>query len=120
MGTVTLEELKCPCCGLDTFDQHFLATIQRMRAKVNFPFIILSGCRCTRHNASLDGGPAHTPNEEGLCQAVDIGAADAYRMAVIVELAILNGISRIGINNGSVHLDVRQDLPSPRMWTYYK
>lgn len=120
MGTITLDELRCKCgCGLDSFDLHFLATLQRMRAKANFPFVILSGCRCPSNNASHGGGPAHTLNKEGLCQAVDILATNSHHMYVISKLAYEEDIRRIGINNGSIHLDVRQDLPQEMEWTYY-
>ena len=121
MGTVTLDEMKCKCgCGLDSFDLHFLATIQRMRAKANFPFVILSGCRCPSNNASHKGGPAHTPNADGVCQAVDIIAHTSGMMFQLAALALAEGIVRIGINNGSIHLDTRQDLPQNIMWTYYE
>lgn len=114
-------EFACKCgCGLDAIDPDFVSCLQWIRDKAGFPLLILSGCRCSHYNASLKGGPAHTPDADSLCKAADVLASDSRTMDRLIALSYMAGIRRRGVNNGALHLDMRRDLPQDVTWTYYK
>ena len=51
--------------------------------------------------------------------AVDIRANNSSTAYKIVKAAMDNGICRIGIGNGYVHLDNDDSLPQNVIWNYY-
>lgn len=113
------EELACQHCGKYKFDEEFLKVLNNIRKECNFPFIISSGYRCIEHpiEASKLRAGAHTTG----C-AVDI-AATGDKALKILEVALKNGIKRIGVNqkgNGRfIHLDMADtEFPSPAIWSY--
>jgi uncharacterized protein YcbK (DUF882 family) len=119
MNYFTKEELSCQHCGDYKFNEEFLKILNNIRHECNFPFVVSSGYRCIEHpiEASKLRGGAHTTGS-----AVDI-AVTGDKALKVLEVALAQGIKRIGINqkgNGRfIHLDMADDeFPSPAIWSY--
>ena len=51
-------EFACRCgCGFDTVDAELLQVLLKAREDLNAPVDITSGCRCSHHNARVNGSP---------------------------------------------------------------
>lgn len=83
--------------------------------------VVTSSYRNPEENQKADGvkNSAHT---EVPCKAVDLwiknNVADSIKIDILVRNAILLNINRIGIypNKDCVHIDMSNNLPSPRIW----
>lgn len=112
----TAEEFSCKCgkCNQtgDKMDKLFIAALQQVRTKCNFPFVIISGLRCPEHNSAIGGAP-DSLHLRG--RAADIEYKTDFDMWRLMKygMAYFQGI---GVNNGSIHLDNRI---RPRGWNYY-
>lgn len=52
----TIEEFECKCgCGKKDIDERLVNRLQLIRDIVKEPIIILSGCRCIKHNVEING-----------------------------------------------------------------
>ena len=106
------EEFSCPCCGLDTIDPDLVDNLQHSRDAVGVPYPINSGCRCEKHNREEGGAKdsAHTPRENGICMAADIGCTD-----MLTRKKILADVTRrfrhIGIAKTFIHVDDDPEKP---------
>jgi len=50
------EEFTCKCgCGYDTINSNLVHRLQVIRDIIRVPIIILSGCRCQKHNKAVGG-----------------------------------------------------------------
>ena len=50
-------EFTCKCgCGFDTVDAELLTVLEDLRERFDRPVTINSGCRCEKHNESINGG----------------------------------------------------------------
>ena len=107
-------ELVCKCgCGLLP-DMRFVERLYAMRLILGVPIIVLSGARCPEYNASVGGsdGSAH------LIGAADILTEFNTVRGSIVRAAIDVGMTGIGINRHSVHVDDKHYILT--VWDYYK
>ena len=96
-------------------DAQFLEKLDMLRGACGFPFKINSGYRSKLHNAKV-GGKSGSSHTKGL--AVDIHCTESSKRCKIVQHALNMGITRIGIANTFVHLDVDNDKVSNVIWTY--
>lgn len=110
------EMLACPCCGKCEFDESFVLRLDHARELSGVPFVVLSGCRCEKHNKAVGGAE----NSAHLRGAVDIKYSNSEQCYKIFCALIEAGFERIGINNGSIHVDDDPTLPRPRLFNYYK
>lgn len=58
-----VNEFACKCgCGFNIIDQKTMDMAQKIRAKLDMPVHVNSGCRCEKHNARVGGvkGSQHT------------------------------------------------------------
>lgn len=115
----TLEEMKCQCgqchsTGEEMKDE-FMSILIKIRRNCGFPFKINSGYRCSVHNNSIAKTGTTGPHTTG--QAVDI-KADGYQRYLIVEQAVKEYCTGIGIYLNHIHLDnlVRPHYPRPAIW----
>ena len=113
-------ELVCSCCGQSGMDNNFMQVIDRMRDQAGFPFPVTSAYRCANHPVEADKAePGTGPHCQG--KAVDI-AVSRDRAFIVLELAVVAGIRRIGVsqrgNKRFIHLDMADNLPTPRLWSY--
>lgn len=91
----------------------FVERLYAMRLILGIPLYVISGARCPDYNASIGGSnvSAH------LIGAADILTLDTARGG-IVRAAIAVGMTGIGINRGSVHVDDKHVTLT--VWDYYK
>jgi len=120
---LTSAEIACKCgCGLANLSVHTIQVFQVTREYCGFPLFITSGCRCKKHNRAVGGvvDSAHTPDELGFCQALDIRFSSPQQLYKIVAGLIKAGCTRIGINfaKGFVHFDTDPTKPQNIIFKY--
>ena len=91
--------------------------LDSMRVIVGFPIIINSGVRTTEHN-QLVGGVKYSAHTEPCYCAVDIKVKNGTQRDKIIRAAMQVGITRIGIADSFVHLDIDESKPQHVIWTY--
>lgn len=91
--------------------------LDKMREECGFPFIITSGLRTKAENDRLKDSASDSAHLSGL--AVDLQITDSARRFKLIEVALKNGIIRIGVGKTFVHLDIDNTKPSKVMWHYY-
>ena len=111
-------EFDCRCgCGFNNVKDMFLWRLQFARTEAQMPFIVNSGCRCPKHNASKRvGGKPDSDHLKG--EAADIKVSNSSERWRVVNAAINAGFRRIGIGDGFVHLGVNWSNPQNVMWLY--
>lgn len=98
-------EFGCHHCGRADVDPHLVSHLERLRAIVDRPLVVVSGYRCPYWNARVGGARAswHLRGK----------AADLRRGYATVAQARQAGFTGIGHRGGwAVHVDVR---PGPRV-----
>lgn len=133
-------ELKCQCnydCGLTESDMapKIMVPLVKIRKDRGFAIPVNSACRCPRHNndESKTGysGP-HTPQEDGMCYALDLGVSRQQGLMIMTDFAYLNKVEELhgrpwiitgwGFrqrgNSRILHLDATVGPKRPALWTY--
>lgn len=112
-------EFACKCgCGFDTVDAELLAVLDDIRIHFQFPTIVNSGCRCTKHNkkvkkifSSLKNllKKPKRPSQHELAKAADIWVKGipANKVADYLEKKYPRQYG-IGRYKGRTHIDVRE------------
>lgn len=92
-------EFDCPHCGqLGTIDPVLLIVLERLRAKLGRPLVIVSGFRCPEYNARV-GGISTSQHLYGR-------AADLPRGLFRAPVALKAGAHGVGVRGGwVVHVD---------------
>jgi len=101
------EEFACRHCGETYYWPQFLDKIQTARASVRRPFVILSGHRCSLHNARVGGAPL----SQHLKLAADISTQGHDRISLF-RACKAAGFTGFGFYQTFLHID----LGRPRMW----
>ena len=112
-------EFACRCgCGYGTrpgdVSSELIDLLERMREE-HGPIHITSGCRCTVYNAQC-GGVANSAHTRGT--AADLRVQGGTERRKLLDLAVMNWASGIGVANSFIHVDVDSTLPRPMAWTY--
>jgi uncharacterized protein YcbK (DUF882 family) len=84
-----------------------------VRHRAGIPFIINSGYRCIDHNEAVRGYP-NSAHLRGL--AADIRCMYSWQRFKIVSAAFDIGITRVGVYDTFIHIDVDSQLPANVMW----
>jgi len=113
-------EFACPCgkCDKGIMSPIFMQKVQRFRTVYGKPLrpVRGGGFRCKAHNAAIGGAD---DSFHVLGRAVDFEVphdSDAERYQMLrIAFSIFGGV---GINNGSIHVDDR-DQARARAWDYY-
>lgn len=92
------------------------ALLDKMREECGFAFNINSGLRTKEENDKLKDSASDSAHLSGL--AVDISIKDSLKRSKIVQVAFNNGISRIGISDTFVHIDMDKSKPQNVIWLY--
>ena len=100
-------EFACRHCGATYYWPEFLDRLQMARSEVGRPFIILSGHRCSLHNARIGGAPL----SQHLKLAVDISAVGHSRRRLLTACHTA-GFTGFGFYHTFLHID----LGGPRQW----
>ncbi len=91
--------------------------LDTIREQCGFSLRITSGLRTKAQNDALKDAVSDSSHLSGL--ACDLACTDSIKRLKIVDVARANGINRIGIGNGFVHLDIDSTKLQNCMWTYY-
>lgn len=104
-----------PNSGKEFMSKNFIQKLDKIRQEVGFPMKVTSGFRTKFHNQRVGGVPdsAHT---KGL--AADISTPNGKGQREIIKAALKQGITRIGIANNFVHLDIDPDKRQNVVWGY--
>lgn len=94
----------------------FWLKLDEIRGYAGLPCIIISGGRTEDENENV-GGVKDSAHLKGL--GVDISIPNSMYRYRYVTAALKAGVTRIGINKTTIHLDIDPDLPRDVMWTYY-
>lgn len=119
------DEMKCKCgqCGSTghEMDNNFMAKLDLLRDKCNFPLVITSGYRCPDYNAKVAGTGKSGPHTTGKAADIAIDRMKAYHL---LDYAMQLGFTGIGIdqkgNGRFIHLDTLTSEESfrPCVWSY--
>ena len=139
MGDLTLnfnrEEFPCQCaneeCDGGRISQDLVNRLQRARDVYGKAIIISSGCRCTKHNASVGGSSTsrhlvkiiNKDQTEPRSFAADLIVADLQESFELIEVLLTAAkFRRVGIRAKGermfIHVDCDPTKPSSRLWTY--
>lgn len=115
----TKKEQSCNCCGEGLLDGDFLLLLNCARHIAGIPFIITSACRCIPHNIK-SGGVANSSHiiRKGVGLAVDIKCKTGASRFKIMKALLAVGLSRIGVANGFIHVDMDSAKSQEVIWTY--
>ncbi len=109
-----LDEFTCSETG-DNFIKHdFVATLDKMRERCGFPFVINSGYRSPMHTKEVC---KPTPGQHCAGQCADIAVKNSHQRYMIITEAIKSGFTGLGIAANYVHIDRRK---TPAAWVYKK
>jgi len=92
------------------------ALLDKMRGECGFPFVITSGLRTKAENDALKDSVSDSSHLSGL--AVDLSCTDSTKRFKLIDVALKNGINRIGVAKTFIHLDISKTLPQGVIWTY--
>jgi zinc D-Ala-D-Ala carboxypeptidase len=115
MGHFKLSEFACPCCGKNGINPDIIPLLEKIREDFGKPIVINSGFRCKAHNTAV-GGTSKSAHLTG--EAVDIQAVNGADRFRLIQIALAKGITRIGIANGFIHMDISKTLPQNTIWLY--
>ncbi len=103
-------EFACKCgCGFDSIDPTLVNMLQDSRDATALTYVIASGCRCEKHNASKEvGGRPNSAHLRG--RAADIKCvASQMRYKMVKDL--IERFNRIEIRDSWIHVDIDSTLP---------
>lgn len=101
------QELSCRHCGAFYIWPDFIDRLQAARDAVGEPFIILSGHRCSLHNARIGGAPL----SQHLRLAADI-SLQGHHHGTLFQACQAAGFTGFGFYTSFLHID----LGRPRHW----
>ena len=112
----TLDEFDCQETGENEMSWVFLQSLDLLRGRCGFPFIITSGYRSPNHSIER---VKHSPGVHSEGIAADIRVRNGFERRDIVKHALDMDFYGIGVAKDFVHVDFRQLSNLPRvMWTY--
>jgi len=109
-----IKEFTCKETGENSMSPDFLALLDELRERCDFPFVITSGYRSEEHSAERNkpkGGGLHTKGK-----AVDIRVIYSAERYKLLKEATKMGFTGIGVAKDFIHLDTR--TTTPVMWVY--
>ena len=104
-----------PGSGEEFMSKEFIQKLDKIRQDVGFPLKITSGFRTKFHNQKV-GGVSNSAHLKGL--AADISTPNGKGQREIIKAALKQGITRIGIAQNFVHLDIDLDKRQNITWGY--
>lgn len=105
-----------PPCSLQDMQQSAMDVFDAVRRRAGIPLII----NCAYRSVEWDkkrGRSGNSSHTKGV--ALDIRANSSATRMKIVSAAMAEGVRRIGIGKGFVHLDIDDTLAQDVMWHYY-
>lgn len=109
------KEFECRCgCGFCDVDARLLAGMELLRSAIAKPIIVLSGCRCGKHNAA-EGGASKSLHVSGRAADIRVNGVSARSLYAIAKP--IPQFKGYGVSDYSafLHVDVREH---PARWCY--
>lgn len=102
----TREEFACKCCGFSLVDPMLIRGLQVLRDALRKPVVILSGCRCERHNERVGGAKfsQHLIGRAADIRVEGMSARELYAKAK--DIPMLRGFG-VDDERGFLHVDSR-------------
>lgn len=91
--------------------------LDKIRGEFGYPIRITSGLRTQAENDALKDSVSDSAHLSGL--ACDIFCIYSDKRFKLIDVARKNGVNRIGVGKGFIHLDIDPTKPKEVMWTYY-
>lgn len=104
-----------PGSGREKMKRPFVEVLDQARGECGFAFIITSGYRTPQHNMDV-GGVDSSSHVRGW--AADLAVRGSRQRFLLMNTCLELGISRFGIGDRFVHVDMDPDKDSDVMWTY--
>jgi uncharacterized protein YcbK (DUF882 family) len=101
--------------GEYSMNKNFIEILDKIRMENGKPIKINSGYRTLSYNRDVGGKP-DSAHLRGI--AADIHCVDSLNRYNLIQLAMIEGIKRIGIGKTFLHLDIDKDLPQTVCWLY--
>ena len=99
-------EMACPCgCGFDAMDEELMDVLDDIRDHFGQPVHVTSGCRCWRHNASINGAPG-SQHVFGKAADVVVEGTQPWDVQRYVRVKYHDKYG-IGLAKDFTHIDVR-------------
>lgn len=111
-------DFQCPCnlCDGGQIDMDVVRKLDRMRERVQFPFLIVKGTSCREPMSRM----AHRPDPNtGLSYAVEILCPDMRFRYLFLQAAFEVGFKRIELCRETIRVEDHPDLPGPKCWIAY-
>lgn len=108
-----ISEFDCRETGENDMKPEFLYSLDELRERCGFPFVIASGYRSEKHSieAAKQAPGTHT---QGI--AADIAVSNGAQRRAIIQHALELGFGGIGVAKTFVHVDIR--VQEPVIWAY--
>ena len=108
-----ISEFDCKETGENEMDYGFLESLDLLRDTCGFPFVITSGYRSPEHSVEKAKAKPGT-HSKGI--AADIKIANSAERFDLIDAALMQGFTGIGIHKDFIHLDMRHT--EEVMWVY--
>ena len=108
-----IEDFNCQQTGENEMDVEFIHKLDELREACGFPFIISSVYRSPEHSIEK---VKEKPGTHAQGIASDIAVSGGVQRRAVVEEALEQGFTGIGISSNFIHVDTR--ATTPVLWTY--
>jgi uncharacterized protein YcbK (DUF882 family) len=123
-------DFACKHCNENRMSREFVDSLDELRNRSGFPFIVNSGYRCPIHNQNVSSTGPNGPHTTGM--AVDIRCTGPQAFIILEHLFAMNreakakhrkppftgvGVSQKG-SSRFVHIDCINAPPRPNIWSY--
>lgn len=111
------KDFDCSETGTNEMSNEFITSLNELRRRCGFPFIITSGYRSPDHSIEKK---KEKPGQHSLGVAADIKVNNGVQKYKIVAEAINMKFTGIGIAKDFIHVDRRvlENNASPVIWSY--
>lgn len=110
-------EFDCKETGENNMQHEFMEKLQRIRVMYGKPMTITSGFRSKKH--SIEAKKTHSNGEHTQGNCSDILCTSSSDRFVLINLALVVGITRIGIAKNFLHFGIGGNgLPNNVVWDY--
>ena len=117
---VEFDQQGYPSSGERFMDETFLKSLDALRHKCGFPFVISSGYRSPEYNAKVSSTGLSGPHTTGKAADILVSRGNSYTLlehAFQMEVFTGIGIKQKG-ESRFIHLDTLEEAPRPIVWSY--
>lgn len=111
------QEFDCKHTGENNMQHEFMEKLQRIRQVYGKPMTVTSGFRSKRH--PIEAKKTHSNGEHTQGNCADIACTNSSDRYELINLALANGITRVGIAKNFLHFGIGgKGLPNNVIWEY--